>query len=119
MCRTNYTSEFRKWWDGLTIEQQEDVTARVELLEQNGPILGRPVVDRVKGSAFHKMKELRCSSSGALRVLFIFDPRRRAVLLLGGDKSGNWDAWYDEAIPLADEIYTRHLRQLREEGTIE
>lgn len=52
-------------------------------------------------------------------MLFIFDPRRRAVLLLGGDKSGNWDAWYCEAIPLADEIYTRHLRQLREEGTIE
>jgi hypothetical protein len=115
----NYTDEFEEWWDGLTVKQQEDIAARVELLEQIGPALGRPVVDRVKASAFQNMKELRCSSDGALRVLFAFDPRREAILLLGGDKSGEWDAWYEWAIPKADELYAAYLRELRREGIIE
>jgi hypothetical protein len=115
----NYTDEFEDWWSGLTVEQQEDITARVELLERDGPSLGRPVVDTVKTSAFHNMKELRCSSSGALRVLFAFDPRREAILLLGGDKSDNWDAWYQEAVPRADTLYAEYLRELRREGSIE
>lgn len=115
----NITREFEDWWDGLTVEQQEDIAARVELLEQHGPALGRPIVDQVKGSAFHNMKELRCSSSGALRVLFAFDPRREAILLLGGDKSGDWDSWYDAAIPTADDLYAEYLRDLRKKGIIE
>ncbi|MBW3576154.1 MAG: type II toxin-antitoxin system RelE/ParE family toxin [Actinobacteria bacterium] len=115
----NYTDEFGEWWDGLSIEQQEAIIARVELLEEHGPALGRPTVDRVNGSAFHNMKELRCSSSGTLRVLFAFDPRQEAILLLGGDKSGDWDAWYDEAIPAADALYAEYLRSLRREGIIE
>lgn len=115
----NYTQEFGSWWAALTEEQQEDITARVELLEQDGPALGRPVVDTVKGSAFHNMKELRCSSSGALRVLFAFDPRREAILLLGGDKSDDWNAWYEAAIPQADALYADYLRELRKEGAIE
>ncbi len=115
----NITDEFRDWWDGLKVAQQEDVAARVELLEQNGPVLGRPVVDRVKASAFHNMKELRCSSDGALRVLFAFDPRREAILLLGGDKSGDWSEWYERAVPEADRLYTEYLRDLRREGLIE
>jgi hypothetical protein len=115
----NYTDEFREWWDELTVEQQEDIAARVELLEQNGPALGRQVVDQVAASAFPNMKELRCSSDGALRVLFAFDPRREAILLLGGDKSGEWNAWYDWAIPKADELYAQYLRDLRREGIIE
>lgn len=49
------------------------------------------------------MKELRAAKGGALRVLFVFDPRRMAILLLGGDKSGEWNAWYGWAVPLADE----------------
>ena len=65
----NFTDEFGEWWERLTVSQQEDITARAELLEELGPTLGRPVVDRVKTSAFHNMKELRCSSGGALRVL--------------------------------------------------
>lgn len=100
----------------VDVDQQEDITARVELLRQHGPTLGHPTVDRVQGSAFHNMKELRCSSSGALRVLFAFNPHRQAILLLGGDKSGNWDAWYAWAIPRADELYTEHLRDLGQEG---
>lgn len=115
----NFTDKFGLWWEGLTVSQQEDIAARVELLEQLGPTLGRPVVDLVKGSAFHNMKELRCSSDGALRVLFAFDPRRQAILLIGGDKSDDWNAWYDRSIPEADELYTQYLRDLRKEGSIE
>jgi hypothetical protein len=115
----NFTDEFGLWWEELSIDQQVDIAARVELLERHGPTLGRPVVDRIKSSAFHNMKELRCSSDGALRVLFAFDPRREAILLIGGDKSNDWDNWYEWAIPKADELYTRYLRGLRKEGRIE
>lgn len=115
----NFTEEFGRWWDTLTTEQQEDITARVTLLEQHGPALRRPVVDRVTSSSFHNMKELRCSSDGALRVLFAFDPRREAILLLGGDKTGNWEAWYRQAIPEADRLYAEYLEELQREGLIE
>jgi hypothetical protein len=115
----NVTDEFRKWWDGFDVTHQEDIAARVELLERYGPTLGRPVVDRVASSAFHNMKELRCSSDGALRVLFVFDPRREAILLLGGDKTGDWRKWYDWAVPEADRLYMEYLRELRRGGLIE
>ena len=82
---------------------------------------GSHVVDNIEGSAHHNMKELRCSKDGALRALFIFDPLRRAVLLLGGDKSegSKWYRWYAEAIPQADALYEQHLAQLREEGRLD
>jgi hypothetical protein len=64
------------------------------------------------------MKELRAAQGGALRVLFMFDPRRQAILLLGGDKSGEWDAWYAWAVPLADDLYDTYLAELRDEGLI-
>jgi hypothetical protein len=115
----NFTAEFGEWWESLTLKQQEDIDARVQLLEEFGPALGRPTVDRINQSAFQNMKELRCSSDGALRVLFAFDPRREAILLLGGNKAGNWDTWYDEAVPQADELYARYIRDLRREGEIE
>jgi hypothetical protein len=114
----NFTDEFGMWWDDLTAAQQEDITARVELLAEHGPLLGRPTVDRVASSAFHNMKELRCSSDGALRVLFAIDPRREVILLLGGDKTGDWNEWYDQAVPAADALYTDYLRDLRREGLI-
>jgi hypothetical protein len=114
----NFTDDFGTWWGGLSATQQEDITARVELLAEHGPSLGRPTVDRVVSSAFPNMKELRCSSDGALRVLFAFDPRREVILLLGGDKSGNWSEWYERAVPAADALYTDYLRDLRREGLI-
>lgn len=64
------------------------------------------------------MKELRASQDGALRVLFMFDPRRQVILLLGGDKSGDWNAWYEGAVPMADDLYDKYLKELREEGLI-
>ena len=96
------TDQFRDWWDRLTADQQESVTDRVDLLAERGPDLGRPVVERIHTSRHHNMKELRAARDGALRVLFMFDPRRQVILLVGGDKSGQWNAWYERAVPLAD-----------------
>lgn len=108
------TDQFIEWWQGLTDEQQIALTDRVDLLAERGPDLGRPVVDRVSGSRDHNMKELRASRGGALRVLFVFDPRRQ--VLLGGDQTGEWNAWPDWAIPVADDLYDVYLDELRKEG---
>lgn len=86
----------------------ESVIAAIDMLEAAGPSLGRPIVDRVKGSARHNMKELRPSST-SIRILFAFDPQRQAILLVAGDKAGNWSGWYDENIPVADQRLTRWL----------
>jgi hypothetical protein len=97
--------------DPRTADRVEDA---VDRLAVEGPTLGRPLVDRIKGSRHHNMKELRPGSTGLseVRILFAFDPARRAVLLVAGDKSGNWKGWYDIAIPLADDRYDAHLAEL-------
>lgn len=79
----------------------ELVTAAVDLLAAEGPLLERPVVDRVKGSSRHNMKELRPGSAGRteVRISFVFDPERTAVLLVAGDKAGRWKDWYRINIP--------------------
>jgi hypothetical protein len=89
----------------LTLCKDDPVSAdrvaeAIDLLEQLGPGLGRPLVDRLRGSAFHNMKELRPGSTGAseVRIIFAFDPARRAILLIAGDKAGRWRSWYDTAI---------------------
>ncbi len=86
----------------------------VDRLTEVGPVLGRPLVDRIKGSRHHNMKELRPGSAGTseIRILFDFDPVRRAVLLVAGDKAGSWQRWYDVSIPLADHRYDAHLAEL-------
>jgi hypothetical protein len=90
----------------------------IDQLAAEGPALGRPLADRIKGSRYHNMKELRPPSSGAseIRLLFAFDPRREAIFLVAGDKAGNWERWYRKAIPLADERFARHLAELEEEA---
>jgi hypothetical protein len=92
------------------------VAEAIDVLAEHGPALGRPLVDRLKGSAFHHMKELRPGSSGSseVRMIFAFDPRREAVFLVAGDKSGQWQAWYRSAIALADERFAEHLAALNE-----
>jgi hypothetical protein len=74
-------------------------------------------VDRLKGSTFHNMKELRPGSAGTseVRMIFAFDPAREAIFLVAGDKTGHWKAWYQAAIPLADERFTEHLAALKSE----
>jgi len=112
-----YTDEFEVWWGQLSEDDQDRIRATVEILEEAGPVLGRPLVDTLEGSRLPNMKELR-PRGGHLRVLFAFDPRRVAILLLGGDKSGRWKAWYAEAIPAAEQLYEEHLAQLRDEGEL-
>jgi hypothetical protein len=110
------TDEFLEWWEGLSADQRESVADRVDLLADRGPDLGRPIVDRIHSSRHHNMKELRAARKGALRVLFMFDPRRQVILLLGGDKSGDWSAWYEWAVPAADDLYDVYLDELQQEG---
>lgn len=90
------------------------VFAAFDVLEREGPALGRPLVDSVKGSQLKNLKELRpgSSSRSELRILFIFDPVRQAVLLVAGDKAGNWKKWYDTAIKTAEKRYKQHLADL-------
>lgn len=75
-------------------------------------------MERIQSSRHHNLKELRASEGGALRVLFMFDPRRQVILLLGGDKSGEWNDWYEWAVPAADDLYDEYLEELRKEGLI-
>jgi len=105
----DFTPQARQWFDSLSTRDAERVAAAIKKLEAGGPGLGRPHVDRVKGSRHHNMKELR-SVGGNLRGLFAFDPRRRGILLLGGDKTNDWNGWYKHNIPTADRLYDQHLR---------
>ena len=108
--------EFGDWWADLSEEEQVSVAASVSLLEERGPNLGFPHSSSIKGSEHSHMRELRTQHQGRpFRTLYAFDPRRNAILLIGGDKSGN-DRWYEVHVPLADRLYEDHLRQLREEG---
>jgi hypothetical protein len=112
------TDECRDWYFGLDDKQRAALIARVDLLAEEGPNLGRPTVDSIETSRHHNMKELRVSKEGELRVLFVFDPLRQAVLLLGGDKTGAWNDWYRWAIPRADDLYDEYLQDLRDEGLL-
>jgi hypothetical protein len=110
------TDEFEEWMMSLTDKQRGDTDDAIDQLRQDGPTLGRPYVDTIRNSRYKNMKELRVSSQGALRVLFAFDPTRRAVLLLGGDKSKNsrWNDWYVGAIRRADDLFEEHIRKIGE-----
>ncbi|MFG1868991.1 type II toxin-antitoxin system RelE/ParE family toxin [Micromonospora arborensis] len=90
------------------------ISEAIDLLTEHGPALGRPLVDRLKGSSFHHMKELRPGSAGSteVRMIFAFDPLREAVFLVAGDKSGQWQSWYQTAVPLADDRFQEHLISL-------
>ncbi len=92
-------------------DSADQVEAAIDMLADDGPTLGRPLVDRIKGSALHSMKELRPGSTGAteVRILFVFDPERQAVLLVAGDKAGHWRNWYKTSIALAERRYARWL----------
>ena len=111
-----YTDEFGEWWDSLDAATQDRIVPDILLLQQHGPALGRPRVDTLKGSRHPNMKELRPTTS--IRVLFAFDPRRAAILLIGGDKRHRWTTWYQEMIPIADDLYDVHIETLRAEGEI-
>ena len=113
--------EVHDWFMALDDISASLVRDSVELLAERGPALGpalgRPAVDRITGSRLHNLKELRPGSAGKteIRILFIFDPQRRAVLLVAGDKAGNWTRWYRDAIKLAEDRYARYLATPPEE----
>ena len=111
-----YTDEFGAWWDALTDAEQESVRASVTLLGDFGPSLRFPHCSGINGSRHDHMRELRTQHAGRpYRVLYAFDPRRCAILLIGGDKTGN-DRWYEANVPIADRLYDEHLEALRKEG---
>ena len=108
-----FTDEFEAWWNSLSEDEQEEISAKVELLEEHGPTLPRPHSDVITTSRHSNMKELRGKVTNRyLRVLYAFDPRRSALLLIGGDKTGDLK-WYEKFVPIADELFDRHLQELR------
>lgn len=114
-----YTDEFGEWWETLTEKEQEALDVSVRLLEALGPALPFPHSSGVASSRHGQMRELRTQQGGRpLRTLYAFDPRRAAILLIGGDKTGS-DRWYEIHVPIADRLYDEHLSQLRREGLID
>jgi len=109
------TEEFKSWWNGLTEDEQVSVGTTVGLLIEEGPNLSFPHSSKINGSRHSAMRELRVQHQGRpYRVLYIFDPRRVAILLVGGDKTGD-DRWYEKNVPHADRIYDQSLKELQEE----
>jgi hypothetical protein len=124
--RNRYSEHVR--WEILLLEPVKDwflalcqddpatadkVEEALDELADCGPQLGRPLVDRIHGSKIHNLKELRPRVAGPaeVRLLFLFDPDREAIVLVTGDKAGRWSAWYAEAIPLAEERYADYRRE--------
>lgn len=119
MWEVEVTDEFRDWYEDLDGETQAPIMAAVERLQERGPNLGRPTVAEVSGSRIHNLKELRPAGT-SIRILFVFDPRRTAILLLGADKARHgWKAWYRDAIAEAEQLLDVHLDELRKEGLLE
>jgi hypothetical protein len=115
-----YTDEFETWWiSELDNAGRESVAAYIALLEERGPALEYPYSSGIRRSRYSHLRELRIQHEGRpYRVLYAFDPRRTAILLIGGTKKGN-DRWYEVNVPLAEKLYATHLEQLMEEGLID
>lgn len=113
MTEVEYTDPFGSWWNELSEAEQESVATVVGLLEIRGPTLGFPHSSGVSGSRYRHMRELRVQHRGRpYRILYAFDPRRTAVLLIGGDKTGD-GRFYARMMPIADRLYDEHLAQPR------
>lgn len=111
------TDEVAAWIEDLRRSDPRDaarVEAAVDVLSEYGPTLGRPLVDTLKASTIANLKELRPRQT-TIRVLFVFDPWRSAILLMAGDKAGQWKTWYERAIPQAEELYAVYLKERSEE----
>jgi hypothetical protein len=113
------TDEYAGWFTTLIKEDLGSaiqVAQAVAALREEGPALGRPLVDRLKGATMHHLKELRPGSRGRseIRIIFAFDPSRSAPLLLGGDKAGSWQRWYRDNIALAEQLYLDYTAENEE-----
>jgi hypothetical protein len=114
------TDEVDQWLSRLAGSDEEPyllVNQAIQILATNGPTEGRPLVDRVKGSAPHNLKELRPGSRrrSEIRVLFMFDPWRAAIVLVAGDKAGDWTGWYERNIPRAEALYSDDVSERQKE----
>lgn len=105
-------NEVREWVAQLDDATHARVVQAIDALAEGGPGLGRPLVDTIAGSKMQNLKELR---PGTVRILFAFDPWRSSILLVAGDKPGRWNAWYQEAIPLAEQRYEIYLKERAQE----
>jgi hypothetical protein len=110
-----FTDEFGEWYDRLSPLEQERIDAAVMKRQELGPALGRPLADTLEDPELPNLKKLR---PGSVRILYMFDPRRTAILLCGGDKRHRWDSFYEEMIPRAKRLHTEYLDELRQEGQI-
>lgn len=117
-CEVEFTDEFEQWWITIDAATQDSIDVAVRLLEEKGTTLRFPYSSDVKGSRHSHMRELRVQHKGEpYRIFYAFDPRRVAVLLLGGNKVGN-NRWYEENVPKADKLYDELLKELGGEGLI-
>jgi len=114
-----FTDEFEGWWDTLDGEEQDAIDVVVGLLEEQGAQLSFPQTTKIQSSRHGHLRELRIQYKGEpYRILYAFDPRRVALLLIGGSKTGD-DRWYEKYVPVADRLYDEHLEALRREGLID
>ena len=112
------TREFADWYGALEADEQVAIDESIDLLIEYGPSLGRPHVDTIRQSNYSNMKELRTQIAGRpLRTFLAFDPRRSAILLIGGDKTGD-DRFYERMVPIADRLYATYLEELKAEDLI-
>src|SRR5262245_44260587 len=106
------TDEYEAWWNSLNESEQARIDAHVGLLEEHGPQLGYPHTSKIAGSKHDRMRELRVQHAGRpIRIFYAFDPRRVAMLLIGGDKTGD-GRFYERMVPIADRLYDEHLATL-------
>jgi hypothetical protein len=111
-----FTDEFEDWWNKLEETEQIKIDAAIRMLEEYGPDLPYPMSSGVNGSRHSHMRELRVQVQGKpFRVLYAFNPKRTAILLVGGDKSGD-GRWYEIQVPRADKLYDQHLEELNKES---
>jgi hypothetical protein len=102
----------------LTEDEQDSVDISVDMLQERGPNLPFPYPSGINGSKHSQKRELRIQHKGdPYRVLYAFDPRRAAILLMGGNKPGD-NRWYERFVPIADKLYDEHLETLKKEGLL-
>jgi hypothetical protein len=110
-----YTDEFGAWYEQLAEAVQDDIDRVVGILEAKGPQVPFPYSSGLKGSKHDHMRELRVQSGGTpVRIFYAFDPRRSAILLIGGDKTGD-KRFYETMIPIADRLYDQYIEELKKE----
>jgi hypothetical protein len=111
-----FTDEFEEWWNSLEETEQIKIDAAIRMLEEYGPELPYPMSSGVSGSRHSHMRELRVQVHGRpFRVLYAFNPKRAAILLVGGDKTGD-SRWYEVNVLKADQLYDQHLEELNRES---